>query len=110
MKLPNSDEAVIAPAKLKDYILAELHPEGGPKARFFRSFGFDESNLDILEQGLLAIVQAEEVRSFKTSPHGTKYVIRGQLQTPVGRTICVDTVWIIDTKQRQPRFVTAYPA
>jgi len=43
------------------------------------------------------------------SQHGTKYVVDGKIETPVGKTPMVRTVWIIDTGETVPRLVTAYP-
>ena len=110
MKIPNHQAAHIAPAKLKDYLLSESHPIGRWKAKFFRGFGFDETNMDVLEQGLKAIAQTEDVKETEASPHGIKYVIQGKLATPVGRVVQVDTVWIIEKGQEHPKFVTAFPA
>jgi hypothetical protein len=71
--------------------------------------GFDESNVDVLEVGLLEIAQNEDVAKTETTPYGTKYVIYGTMATPVGEFIELLTVWMIDTGQENPRFITAYP-
>ena len=109
MKLPNRESAYIPPPKLKDYLLSETHPVGRSKAKFFRALGFSETNIDMLEQRLIAIAHSEDVEEVATSPHGMKYVIECMLQTPGGSIVQVRTVWIIDTGQDRPRFVTAYP-
>ena len=109
MKLPNREKAFIQAAKLNDYLLSETHVVGRAKAKFFRLFGFDETNIDLLERGLLAIAKTQEVASVTSSPHGTKYVVDGSLQTPTGGLINLRTVWIIDQDQDRPRFVTAIP-
>lgn len=75
MQLPNATGAHIPPAKLKDYLLSEKHAIGKSKARFFRSVGFDETNVPQLEQELLAIAQTGHVRETIVSPHGTKYIL-----------------------------------
>ena len=62
------------------------------KAKFFRGFGFDENNLDVLAQGLIAIAQNYEVPEQTSTPHGKKYVVDGVLETPVGSSITVRTV------------------
>jgi hypothetical protein len=90
-------------------LLSETHAVGRAKAKFLRLFGFDESNISLLEQGLLAIVKTQEVASVTSSSHGTKYVVAGSLQTPTGGLINLRTVWIIDKGQDRPRFVTAIP-
>jgi hypothetical protein len=108
MKLPNAAEAFVSPEKLTDYLLAVHHPVGGPKARFFRAHGFDETSTDELADGLLAIARAADVEVIK-NPHGTKYVADGNLVTPRGVTVRIRTVWIVEPDQPRPRFVSAYP-
>jgi len=109
MKLPNRDNAFVPASKLTDYLLSETHSVGRSKAKFLRLLGFDESNVQMLEQGLLAIAQTGDVKEAISSPHGTKYVIEGSLLAPDGRSAQVQTVWIIDAGQDRPRFVTTYP-
>jgi hypothetical protein len=109
MKLPNREQASVAPPKLEGYLLAEAHPAGHSKAKFFRVIGFDETTVDMLRDGLLRIAQEDEVAQTVLSPHGTKYIIDGMLSTPSGRQVSIRTVWIIDTGRKIPRFVTAYP-
>ena len=43
------------------------------------------------------------------SPHGTKYLVDGAIQTPVGERPVVRSIWIIDRGGQSPRLVTAYP-
>jgi hypothetical protein len=110
MQLPNRERAFIARQKLTDESLSESHPVGRSKAKFFRSLGFDASQVDLLEQGLLAIARSQEVEEMETTAHGIKYVIQGALATPLGNQVRLQTVWIIDQGEENPRFVTAYPA
>jgi len=109
MQLPNKEKAYIPPDKLIGYLLSETHAVGKSKAKFFRSLGFDETTVEQLEQGLLAIARTERVKECKVSSHGTKYVIDGLLETPKGFVIYIRTVWIIEAGYENPRFVTAYP-
>jgi len=109
MQLPNSAKAYIPIAKLTDYLLSETHAVGKTKARFFRSLGFDETNVGQLEWGLLAIARSGLVIDVTTSAHGTKYVIDGFLEAPNGSVARVRTVWVTEARQEDPRFVTAYP-
>ncbi len=110
MRLPNAKQATVDTQKLIGYLLNTGHPVGRFKARFFRSLGFDESNVSVLEGQLLRIAQEEEAIEAKSSPYGTKYVIDGQVEGAVGRRARVRTVWIVETNRDQPRFVTAYPS
>ena len=109
MKLPNREKAYIPISKLIDYLLSETHITGKTKSKFFRLFGFNESNLEMLEQGLLAIAKTQAIAEANPSAHGTKYVIDGSLFTPLNRFVKIRTVWIIEREQDTPRFVTAYP-
>ncbi len=109
MKLPNSDQAWIPNKKLAGYLLSRNHPVGSAKADFFRGFGFDEQNVELLEAGLLLLARTG-VSNMIDSPYGTKYEVEGELETPSGRTVTVRTVWIIESGERNPRFVTAFPA
>jgi hypothetical protein len=108
MKLPFRERAYIAQSKVADYLLSQSHPVGRWKAKVFRTAGFDQTNLSDLEEGLLSIVRSEEVSSVKQTPHGTKYVVEGEIGTPSGRRLTVRTVWIIESGTRTPRLVTAY--
>lgn len=110
MNLPYCEDAQIDPAKLHDYLLSTSHPIGRSKAKFFRGFGFDDDNADLLEDGLLQIARTETVLFVTESRHGVKYVIEGWLQTPAGVAVKVRTVWIIEYAKPYPILVTAYPA
>ena len=109
MKLPNREKTYIPISKLINYLLSETHITGKAKSKFFRMFGFNEANLEMLEQGLLAIAKTQDVVENTTSPHGTKYIIDGSLFTPINRFVNVRTVWIVEKDQDVPRFVTAHP-
>ncbi|NJN92300.1 MAG: hypothetical protein HC878_19335 [Leptolyngbyaceae cyanobacterium SL_5_14] len=109
MKLPNRECAFIQPQKLIGYLLSETHSVGRSKAKLLRSMGFSEANLVMLEQALLAIAYSEEVQEVADSPHGKKFVIDGEIMTPTGKIVQLRTVWIIDTGETNPRFVTAHP-
>ncbi len=110
MQLPNCLQAYIPPQKLSAYLLSETHAVGKAKAKFFRALGFNETNISILEQGLLIIAHSATVQEVVASPHGTKYVLEGVLETPDGTSPPIHTVWILETGEEYPRFVTAYPA
>lgn len=109
MELPNKKNAYIPPAKLKDYLLSETHSVGKSKAKILRTAGFNETNVNLLKEGLIAIAHSETIEEAISSPHGVKYVINGTLKTPEGGIIKMRTVWIIERGQELPRFVTAYP-
>ncbi|MEK6679464.1 MAG: DUF6883 domain-containing protein [Nitrospirota bacterium] len=109
MKLENKEYAYIPLAKLLDYLLSETHPVGKSKAKYLRSLGFNEVNINLLKEGLLSIARSEDVNDVISSSHGVKYVIDGTLQTPMGVIIKLRTIWAIDKDMDRPRFITAYP-
>jgi len=109
MQLPNREFAYVPSSKLVDYLLSRTHAVGKSKARFFRRFGFDEKNVDQFKQSLKKIAQENEISEHTLTVHGQKYIIDGELQTPMGKTISVRTVWIIEKGASHPRFVTAHP-
>jgi hypothetical protein len=109
MQLPNKAKAYVPPGKLMGYLLSEAHAVGKSKAKFFRSLGFDEAAVTQLEEELLAVARTEEVEDFIPSPHGVKYIVDGSVKTPKGGVARLRTIWIIETGQENPRFVTAYP-
>ena len=109
MKLQNKENAYIPTAKLLNYLLSETHPIGKSKARYLRSIGFNETNVNLLKERLITIAQSENVKETVFSSHGVKYIIDGLLQTPVGISTQIRTIWIIEKGQERPRFVTAYP-
>jgi hypothetical protein len=109
MELPNKFHAYVSISKITDYLLSETHIVGKSKARFFRSFGFDETNVNQFEQGLIHIAQTELVAEITETIYGKKYVIDGELETPGGDMIRLRTVWIIETGDDIPKLVTVYP-
>ena len=52
MGLPNCSKAVLAPEKLRDYLLSPAHPIGRYKALFFRTLGYDQTSWQQLETDL----------------------------------------------------------
>ena len=108
--LPNRDEAYIPSPKLTGYLLSATHAIGKGKAKFFTALGFNSVEATVLEEALLKIAHTEMVIQIENTGYGTKYVIEGSLDTPRGAPISVRTVWIIETGEARPRFVTAYPA
>ena len=109
MELPNKLRAYVSVSKIADYLLSETHAVGKSKAKFFRSFGFDETNISQFEKGLVDVAQTEMVVEITETIYGKKYVVDGQLKAPRGDMIHLRTVWIIETGEDVPRLVTAHP-
>jgi hypothetical protein len=107
--LPNCEKAYVPKEKLSNYLLSETHAVGRAKARYFRSIGYTAENADDLADSLVMIARSEGVFQEIASDFGTKYVIDGELVTPMGTSVQLRTVWVIDPQDACPRFVTAYP-
>lgn len=108
MKLPEAHRAVIAPAKIREYLLSTSHPVGRFKAPFF-SLGYTVAGWQRLEQDLLAVAASGDAEPGRESPYGEKYEIRGTLNGPAGKSASVLTVWIVRFESDAPEFVTAFP-
>jgi hypothetical protein len=109
MKLPEAQRAVIAPAKIRDYLLSTSHPVGRFKAPFFARLGYTVADWQRLEQDLLALADSGDADPGRESRYGQKYEIRGTLNGPSGKSASVLTVWIVRFEGDVPQFVTAFP-
>jgi len=109
MKVPNAENAVIAPEKLRDYLLSETHPDGKHKARFFQAFGFSLDDWQSLGRAVRQHISDHEVARIEPSPFGIRYVVDGIMTAPDGRSPLIRTVWFNRNGEDIPQFVTAYP-
>jgi hypothetical protein len=55
------------------------------------------------------LARAGEVAKSVESAHGKKYIVDGLIETPIGESPMVRSVWIVDRGLEAPRLVTAYP-
>ena len=109
MNLPQADHVEIARDKITDYLLSPVHPDGAGKAQFFGRMGFTGEQWHVLADALRQLASNCPVTQVVASPHGTKYIVDGALNTPSGKSPVLRTVWIIDVGAVTPRLVTAYP-
>jgi uncharacterized protein DUF6883 len=72
MKLPAAEHAVIARAKIRDYLLSTSHPVGRFKASFFASLGYTNSNWRRLEKDFRALAVSGDAEFGKASAYGQK--------------------------------------
>jgi hypothetical protein len=109
MRLPNAGNAVVERDKVVHYLLNALHPDNDGKARFFCGLGFNQEDWQQLATALLNAAAIHSVSKMMESPHGTKYIVEGRIETPSGKMPLVRAVWIVDVGLDTPRWVTAYP-
>ncbi len=79
MRLPNCDRAIVADAKVRDYLLSPSHPVGRFKSSFFYALGFSVNDWEILRDALLRLAGTAEATPGQESPFGQKFEIRGIL-------------------------------
>ena len=107
--LPNAGRAVIDPVKLHGYLLSTTHPIGRFKARFFAALGFVAERWSEFATALRAQHLVSEAEAGSLEPHGQFFTIRAMLKGPTGASAVVVSVWLVQTGEDHPRFVTAYP-
>ena len=109
MHLPHINEAHVPEAKLSGYLLAADHASGRGKALFLNKLGFRRDQPDVLRRALLQHAADNAVSSVQLTPFGAKYLIEGRISGPTGTSAPIRSVWFVETGERRPRFVTAYP-
>ena len=108
MPIPNAEQAIVSREKVYDYLLNLDHPDGGSKALWFRSLGYEQPNWRTLANDLLEIAKSCEHFDTQRSPHGVKYIASGMISRLEHRPGRVPTVWIVEDDD-PTRLVTAYP-
>ena len=109
MNLPGVKSALVPRSKVEDYLLNLEHPIGGGKAKFFIHFGFRRERWEELAAALRGHAQGNPVADTLEDSGGITYAIEGRMKTPSGRQPRVRTIWLVETNQLAPRFITAYP-
>ncbi len=110
MKIPNADRAIIAPEKLRDYLLNSLHRRGGPKARLLMSLGYRAEDCGQLERDLRLQHLTDEVTAVTHTEYGVRFEIVATIVTPSGARFDFCSVWQIDQGSDVPRLITLYPS
>lgn len=109
VKLPGGRNAVVAEDKVRGYLLAVANPRSRGKPAFFQAIGFSPETWELLRDQLLEIAVTGEASETLPNSFGRKFEIRATLTGPSGRTAQISTIWIIESGENFPRFVTAYP-
>jgi hypothetical protein len=108
MKVPCVESAIVPRSKVEDYLLNLEHPIGGGKAKFFIHFGFHRDRWEELKEALRGHAKENPVADTLQDADGVTYVIDGKVKTPSGRHPRVRSVWLLETGELAPRFITAY--
>jgi len=106
VKTPNYENAYVEEEKIVKYLLSEDNSKG--KATFFFKMGFSIEKWQLLRSALLIHIATHDFKQVMESPHGIKYIIEGELQTPEGRMPIVRTIWIM-MEDGRARLISAYP-
>ena len=104
-----SAATVIAPEKLRDYILSPTHPDGRAKAAYLGRIGYTLANWRRLDADLREQILSRDAEPARRSAYGQKYEILGPLTGPNGIAAWVRTIWIIPSGDNVPRLVTLIP-
>ncbi|HJE24471.1 MAG TPA: hypothetical protein K8W01_12510 [Methylorubrum populi] len=96
--------------KIVHYLLNADHPKGGPKARFFLSFGFDPAMPGVMAGALIEhFNQNPGVLLPETPTAGERMVVEGPLNSPDSRHPHVRSIWQRDEDPMAWRLITAVP-
>ena len=109
MRLPNAEQAIIPPEKLRDYLLSLEHSEGRHKAVIFRALGFRAESWTVFEIAIREQHLTQDAEETPADEHGRRYQIVAPITGPNGRTAIIKAGWIILHGEDIPRFVSAYP-
>jgi hypothetical protein len=109
--LPQADEALVPPAKLRDYALDPDHPTGRHKARVFASeLGIRQQDWRYLADQIVTRVRTTPVSRIDVDAYGTRYEIIVSVDGLNGATVPVVSAWFVphDPPERPPRLVSTY--
>lgn len=109
MKLPNGENAVIAPEKLRGYLLNPEHRRGGSKAKLLESMGYRADRWQQLEADLREQHLTTDVEEVEENDYGMSYAIVAKLTGPDAHTNLFRSIWQIDRGTNCPRLITIYP-
>jgi len=84
MKLPNVAAALVPADKVTGYLLSPTHRDGRHKATFFLAAGFALDAWQTLAAALHKHAADHEVSKVESTPFGTRYVVEGKIEKPLG--------------------------
>lgn len=105
MKLP--EDAIISPAKIKDYLLQRRAEND--KSKFLERAGYNKGNWQQLESDLRMQILPLEANLLENTRYGEMFEIRGVLLGTNGVELRVKTIWMTETESGITKFITLYP-
>jgi hypothetical protein len=107
-RLPRGDQAALDIRKIEDYCLSPAHPRGRHKARVFReALDVGRGDAAWLRDVLLDAARDGEASELATGAWGSNWRIDVTIERH-GRSAVVRTIWIVQSGQNVPRFVTCW--
>jgi hypothetical protein len=108
MELPNGDQAIVEPAKLRDYCLNHAHARGRHKARVFASrLDIRADNMERLMDALKTAAAELDAQLGEEDEYGSRFVVDFWMEGPRG-SAQVRSGWIIKTGEHIPRLTTCF--
>jgi hypothetical protein len=104
MLLPRN--SLIAPEKIAGYLLARR--EKGDKSGLLALLGYRAEDTARLEADIRSQLLPREASEAGRTPYGRKFVIRGSLTGPNGRSLLVKSVWMYEEVTGTTKFITLY--
>lgn len=80
MRIPNADKAIIAPEKLRDYLLNPAHRRGSAKARLLLACGYQADAWQVLEHDLRTQHLTVDFAVTKDNLYGRRFEVARRLQ------------------------------
>lgn len=109
MRAPNTEDLQVDRQQIVDHPRSPSHPDGQAKAAFFRRFGFTGERWEVLAEALRRHGMAHPIVRTVESPHGTRYSVDGEIESPDGRNPRIRSVWMLEAGGMSPRLITAHP-
>lgn len=105
----NYEKATIDPLKLKNYVLSTTHPIGRFKAVLFQQMGYTAESWEQFAEDIRMQHLALDAKPGEKTKYGQKYIICGDMKGSSGKVVRLKSIWIIETGEDFPRFITIYP-
>ncbi|QDV35748.1 DUF6883 domain-containing protein [Tautonia plasticadhaerens] len=108
MKLPNAEDAIVDPEKLRSYCLNPEHIRGKHKARVFASaLGLTVEDAEELRQILRSAASDHDAQPGACDEYGRRYTIDSVVER-LGKRAIVRSAWIVLTDEDVPRLTTCF--